>query len=112
MDIEITTTENNLLPSSFSTKVDVDEALEKSGFGRFQLSTEILFTFITIPTIYQCVLSYFIANDPPWKGIHNNTSKFCEQNFGIKIQPASKSSPAVVFYIGMNGHIQPVRNIQ
>ena len=49
MDIEltqevITTIENNLPPSSSSIKVDVDEASEKSGFGRFQLLTQILFT--------------------------------------------------------------------
>ena len=90
MDIEltqevITTIENNLPPSSSSIKVDVDEALEKSGFGRFQFSTQILFTFMLISIVYQFVLSYFIANDPPWECIHNSTSKFCEQNFGIKI---------------------------
>ena len=90
MDIElkqevVPTSENNLPASSFSIEVDVDEALEKSGFGRFQYSTQILLTYISIAITYQSVLSYFIANDPSWKCIHNSTSKFCEQNFGVKI---------------------------
>ena len=89
MDVELKedirpASEHNLPPSS-SSEVNVDEALEKSGFGRFQYLTQILLTCISITFAYQCILSYFIANDPPWKCIHNNTSKFCEQNFGVKI---------------------------
>ena len=90
MDIELTqgvrpTIENNLTPSSSAVEVDVDEALEKSGFGRFHILTQILFTYISISITYQSVLSYFVADDPPWKCIHNSTSKFCKENFGVKI---------------------------
>ena len=95
MDIELTqevqpTIENNLTPSSSAVEVDVDEALEKSGFGRFQFLTQILFTYISISIVYQSELAYFIVNDPPWKCIHNSTSKFCNENFRVKIAADNK----------------------
>ena len=90
MSIELTqevnpTIEDNLTPSSSAVEVDVDEALVKSGFGRFQFLTQILFTYISISIVYQSELSYFIANDPAWKCIHNTTSKFCKENFDVRI---------------------------
>ena len=90
MDIELKqvvlpTIEQNLPPSSSSVEVDVDEALGKIGFGRFQYLIQIFLIYISLATTYQCVFSYFFANDPSWKCIHNSTSKFCEQNFGVKI---------------------------
>ena len=82
---------NGLGPSALSSQLDdiltVDEALEScKPCGRFQVAIQIIFTYIIMTIGYQSVMSYFIVDNPPWKCVGNNTSHFCEQNFGIVIQ--------------------------
>lgn len=76
---------NNNNCSIQSKPRDIDNILSEIGLGRFHLTTFMILGFCCITFSYNAVLSYFIANDPPWKCVSNTTSLFCQEHFGEKI---------------------------
>lgn len=65
--------------------MDADEAFEASGCGWFQFLTQTVITYLMITFSYQCIISYFIADNPAWRCKANNTSDFCRQHYGDDI---------------------------
>ena len=73
------------------TEVDVDEAFEIAGsFGRYQIMVTFLVCFTHAPILSQTLMLYFVANEPPWTCISNNSSVFCKNHFGEKIPQSSE----------------------
>ena len=72
-------------------EVDVDEAFEIAGsFGRYQIMVTFLVCFTHAPILSQTLMLYFVANEPPWTCINNNSSVFCKNHFGEKIPQSSE----------------------
>ena len=70
------------------SEIDIEDGLHQSGsFGRFQIFLQILLMYLVLTIGYISYFSYFILDDPPWKCINNETSKFCQENIGEKIRP-------------------------
>lgn len=80
----------------FGDKMDVDEALHKSGpFGLFQVLVQIFFMYAIFTSAYQSLSNYFEGSDSHWTcmNVSNNTSRFCKENMGkiIEINSANFS---------------------
>ena len=72
-------------------EVDIDEAFEIAGsFGRYQILVTFLVCFTHAPILSQTLMLYFVANEPPWTCINNNSSVFCKNHFGEKIPQSSE----------------------
>ena len=72
-------------------EVGVDEAFEIAGsFGRYQIMVTFLVCFTHAPILSQTLMLYFVANEPPWTCINNNSSVFCKNHFGEKIPQSSE----------------------
>ena len=72
--------------SSEGSGIDVDEFLERAGgYGRFQVIMQTVAIYFVISYGYQPLNMYFIANNPDWKCITSNSSKFCKEHYGKKI---------------------------
>lgn len=76
--------ETEVKPETDEKAIDIDEALETGGpCGKFQLLVQMLFMYLVLSIGYQVVFTYFIANDPPWSCVANNTnSSFCNEHIG------------------------------
>ena len=74
-----------------TAEVDIDEAFEIAGsFGRYQIMVTFLVCFTHAPILSQTLMLYFVANEPPWTCINNNSSVFCKNHFGEKIPQSSE----------------------
>eukprot|EP00111_Clytia_hemisphaerica_P023866 TCONS_00070314-protein len=62
-----------------SERMTVDEILTKSGpFGRYQLGLLLICMFIFSNSVsFQSLVTYYTADDPPWKCVDVNISSFC-----------------------------------
>lgn len=55
-------------------EINVDEMLEIVGpYGKFQKVVNFLFCVMTVPPIFQIMLMFFAADEPPWKCAANST---------------------------------------
>ena len=78
--------QEDIKSSSEGSKINVDEFLERvGGYGRFQVIMQILAFFFVISFAYQTLIMYFIANNPGWKCVTSNSSKFCKENYGKNV---------------------------
>ena len=72
-------------------EVEIDEAFEIAGsFGRYQILVTLLVGFTHAPILSQTLMLYFVANEPPWTCVNNNSSVFCKNHFGEKIPQSSE----------------------
>ena len=71
--------------------VYIDEAFEIIGsFGRYQMWVTFLVCFTHAAILSQNLMLYFVANEPPWTCVNNNSSAFCKNHFGQKIPQSSE----------------------
>ena len=78
--------QEDIQSSSEISEIDVDEFLQRAGgYGRFQVIMQIFAIYFVISYAYQALIMYFIANNPDWKCVTSNSSKFCKENYGKKI---------------------------
>ena len=75
------------IPScSEGSGIDVNEFLERAGgCGRFQVIMQTVAFYFVLSYGYQPLIMYSIANNPDWKCVTSNSSKFCNENYGKKI---------------------------
>ena len=67
-------------------ETEIDVALALSGpFGKFQILVQLFFMYVIVTIGFQTMITYFLADDPPWTCANNVTSAFCIENIGKHI---------------------------
>ena len=80
----------NCQPVNSAAEVGIDDAINLSGsFGRFQIILNVVMFLVYVFNASHMVLLYFVADDPAWSCVHQNTSTFCEEHTDAVIPKTS-----------------------